>query len=129
MPLRQSNIFKSDLKNQFGFDGSHRSKALQRIASDPVIDAIDFTVGETGIGFGDRYQLLTLPQRKRIVRVKIGAPARARLRVEKNGVYGVRIDFPFPPVAFFATDLVRRFAAFLHQTFHTPAARFFAQIR
>lgn len=69
---------------------------------DPSIKGAEFLIRKAGIGFCKSHEFFFfgIPEAKGIIGKEVAAPAVAAHGVGEHGVYGERVNFPFPPVAF-----------------------------
>src|SRR6476620_6255920 len=99
------NAFESELEDELWFDDAHRSKLVECVLTDELIDLLDLFICQPRISFRNWYQLpfATLirvaPYAEGVIGEEAGSSSMSLLRVDQDGIDRERIDLPLPPVA------------------------------
>ena len=106
MPGGSRDALETELEYVDRLHVAHRPEPLAGVTADPLVQIGDFLVRQSRVRLGDWHELAVVPDAERVIGEEARALAAARLRVDQDGIDGVRIDFPLPPITALASDAI-----------------------
>src|SRR5436190_12994755 len=108
--------FEGHFKNVDGGHTAHWSEPFLGMLLHEGIQFGDLHIGETAVCLGERHKLVTIPNREREIREKIGPAAVSILGIDEYAVHGERIHLPLPPIPAFAPHAIRGIEPLEHES-------------
>ena len=106
-----------------GCDRSDGAETFARVLLHPGRDLAKLGIGQTGIGLGERNQIIALPDGEGEIGEQVRAPPVPCLGIDHHTIDGQRVQLPLPPVALLPAIAVRAVQSLQHNAFGPQGTR------